>query len=61
MQPVLWAAAGTGFTCLMTVLGASMVFFFRKRVTDGGPADFPGLCRRRDGGCLGVEPADPRH
>lgn len=39
MQPVLWAAAGTGFTCLMTVLGASMVFFFRKRVTEG-PSGF---------------------
>ena len=25
MQPVLWAAGGTGFTCLMTALGASMV------------------------------------
>ena len=35
MQPVVWAAAGTGFTCLMTVLGASVVFFFRKKVTAG--------------------------
>lgn len=31
MQPVLWAAGGTGFTAFMTALGASMVFFFRKR------------------------------
>ncbi|MDD6031924.1 MAG: ZIP family metal transporter [Oscillospiraceae bacterium] len=29
-QAILWAAAGTGFTFLMTALGASMVFFFRK-------------------------------
>ena len=43
MQPVLWAAAGTGFTCLMTVLGASMVFFFRKRVTEGAQRIFLGF------------------
>jgi len=29
-QAILWAAAGTGFTALMTALGAAMVFFFRK-------------------------------
>lgn len=29
---LLWAAAGTGFTCLMTALGAATVFFFRKRI-----------------------------
>lgn len=28
MQGILWAAAGTGFTFLMTVLGAAVVFFF---------------------------------
>lgn len=27
-QAILWAAAGTGFTFLMTTLGAAMVFFF---------------------------------
>ena len=43
MQPVLWAAAGTGFTCLMTVLGASMVFFLRKRVTEGAQRIFLGF------------------
>ena len=32
---VLWAAAGTGFTFLMTTLGAAMVFFFRKTVNAG--------------------------
>lgn len=32
MQPILWALTGTGFTFLMTALGAAMVFFFRKRV-----------------------------
>ena len=29
MSPIAWAAAGTGFTFLMTALGASLVFFFR--------------------------------
>ena len=29
---LLWAAAGTGFTCLMTALGAATVFLFRKRI-----------------------------
>lgn len=29
---LLWAAGGTGFTFFMTALGASMVFFFRKKV-----------------------------
>ncbi|MCB6365398.1 ZIP family metal transporter [Intestinibacillus massiliensis] len=33
MQPVLWAAGGTGFTFLMTTLGAAVVFFFRKKAT----------------------------
>ena len=30
MQSILWAATGTGFTFLMTTLGAAMVFLFRK-------------------------------
>ena len=29
-QALLWAVGGTGFTALMTALGASMVLFFRK-------------------------------
>lgn len=29
-QSLIWAAMGTGFTFLMTTLGAAMVFFFRK-------------------------------
>ena len=33
MTALLWAAGGTGFTFLMTSLGAAMVFFFRKKVT----------------------------
>ena len=28
-----WVAGGTGFTFLMTTLGAAMVFFFRKAVS----------------------------
>lgn len=34
MQPVLWAATGTGFTFLMTTLGASVVFLFRKSISN---------------------------
>lgn len=33
MEPFLWAAGGTGFTFFMTALGASIVFFFRKKTT----------------------------
>ena len=29
-QAILWAAAGTGFTFLMTALGAGVVFIFKK-------------------------------
>ena len=32
---LLWAAAGTGFTFLMTTLGAAVVFFFRKKAGAG--------------------------
>ncbi len=32
MDAILWAAAGTGFAFLMTALGASVVFFFRKQL-----------------------------
>ena len=34
MTALLWAAGGTGFTFLMTTLGAAMVFLFRRRVSD---------------------------
>ena len=32
-HPVLWAAVGTGFTFLMTALGAATVLVFRGRTT----------------------------
>lgn len=32
MTALLWAAGGTGFTFLMTTLGAAIVFFFRNEV-----------------------------
>jgi ZIP family zinc transporter len=32
-QELLYAAVGTGFTCLATVLGAGMVFFFRREMS----------------------------
>ncbi|MGI5958008.1 MAG: ZIP family metal transporter [Massiliimalia sp.] len=31
--PIIWAAAGTGFTFFMTCLGAAMVFLFRKTMS----------------------------
>ena len=31
-QSLLWAAGGTGFTFLMTTLGASMVFLFKRKM-----------------------------
>ncbi|MBN7772793.1 ZIP family metal transporter [Clostridium aminobutyricum] len=34
-QSILWAASGTGFTFLMTTLGAAMVFLFRKEMSGG--------------------------
>ena len=34
MQPILWAAMGTGITFLMTALGSALVFFFRKQAKD---------------------------
>lgn len=33
-QSLIWAAGGTGFTFLMTTLGAAMVFFFRNTASD---------------------------
>ena len=35
MEAILWAAAGTGFTFLMTTLGAALVFLFRRQISDG--------------------------
>ena len=32
-RELLYAALGTGFTCLATVLGAGMVFFFKKEMS----------------------------
>ena len=31
LNALLWAAAGTGFTALMTALGSAVVFLFRHR------------------------------
>lgn len=43
MTPVLWAAGGTGFTFLMTTLGAAVVFFFRNEVKEGFQKVFLGF------------------
>ena len=32
MDTFFWAGAGTGFTCLMTALGAAVVLFFRREI-----------------------------
>lgn len=42
-QALLLAAAGTGFTFLMTALGASMVFFFRKSMSGKAQKIFLGF------------------
>ncbi|HIY61767.1 MAG TPA: ZIP family metal transporter [Candidatus Eisenbergiella pullistercoris] len=34
LQSLKWAASGTGFTFLMTTLGAAMVFLFRRRISE---------------------------
>ena len=33
-QALLWAAAGTGFTFLMTTIGAAMVFFMKRQSSE---------------------------
>ncbi len=43
MQSVLWAMGGTGFTFLMTTLGAAMVFFFRNEIKDNMQRVFLGF------------------
>ncbi len=43
LQPVLWAAGGTGFTFIMTALGAAMVFFFRKSISSSVQRVFLGF------------------
>lgn len=43
MQMIFWAAAGTGFTFLMTALGAALVFFFRGTIRAGVQRVFLGF------------------
>lgn len=42
-QSVLWAAVGTGFTWLMTSLGAAVVFFFRSAIKENVQRIFLGF------------------
>ena len=42
-QAVLFASAGTGFTFLMTTLGAALVFLFRNEINDGFQKIFLGF------------------
>lgn len=43
LDAILWAAGGTGFTFLMTTLGAAVVFFFRKQASEGMQRIFLGF------------------
>lgn len=43
MEALLWAAGGTGFTFLMTSLGAAMVFLFRKEIGENSQRIFLGF------------------
>lgn len=40
---LIWAACGTGFTFLMTTLGAALVFFFRNEISDRLQRSFLGF------------------
>ena len=42
-QAVIWAALGTGFTFFMTVLGASVVFFFKGELNENVQRSFLGF------------------
>ena len=42
-QAILWAAGGTGFTFLMTALGAALVFFFRREMSENVQRVFLGF------------------
>ncbi len=43
MESILWAAGGTGFTFLMTTLGAAIVFLFKKQNTGSTQKIFLGF------------------
>ena len=43
MESILWAAGGTGFTFLMTTLGAAIVFLFKKQNTGNTQKIFLGF------------------
>ena len=43
LRELQYAALGTGFTCLATMLGAALVFFFRKELTGGVQRVFLGF------------------
>ena len=42
-RELMYAMLGTGFTCLATILGAGMVFFFRKDISPAMQRVFLGL------------------
>ena len=46
---------------LGTTLGSACVFFMKKSLGDLVQRSLAGLCRRRDGGSVHLELADPRH
>lgn len=61
LQSIGWAALGTGFTCLMTTLGAAVVFFFAGVPHPHTRRGMLGFGRRGDDGGVGMEPAAARH
>lgn len=58
---LIYAALGTGATCLATVLGAALVFFFKKELSHLTQKVFLGLCGGSDDCRIRVVAADPRH
>ena len=57
LRSIQWAALGTGFTFLMTTLGAAVVFFLTGEPKPRFQKDRAGLCSRCDDGGFRVEPA----
>ena len=55
------AASGTGFTFLMTTLGAAMVFLFRRRISEKVQKIFLGFARGRHDRGFRLVPSDSCH
>lgn len=60
-HPVLWAAFGTGITCLSTVLGSATVLFVRVRLPPPFSGCFWGFAAGVMVGRLSIQPAPARY